>query len=575
MTESPATPEEQQTVEGTRAWMIAACVSFATALVILMPFFWLGTASGHDISFHISSWFDAASQWKEGILFPRWTEWANYGFGEPRFIFYPPLSWMLGAGLGSIFPWTWIPALFILVVQTFAGVSAFGLLRRTSGNLRLALFGTVAYAANPYALLVIYLRSDFAELLATAFFPLLFLVGLRLSGMIDENPPGRKAPHRKAFAQFALLFAAVWLSNAPAGVLASYSLALLFLWAAVTQKRIQPALHGASGLALGLGLAAFYIVPAAYEQRWVNISGALAGGLTPNENFLFAVTRDTEHDAFNRIASYIAILLIACIFIAAAGEWRRNSTKPQTDDSRKVFGAMIALGVVASVMMLRATNLLWMLLPKLRFVQFPWRLMMVLAVVFAFFAAVAARRAFLFSSIALALALSLTGAYLVKHTWWDTEDVDAVKEAMDGKAGFEGTDEYDPLGDDHTDVPQQQPETKVIVEKGEPEPPQKPEFRILRWTAEERVVTVSLAAPARIRVKLLQYPAWVVSVNGKAVPLHRTVSYDAVVVAVPSGESRIEARFTRTLDRTIGGCISLASALAAGMLLWTSKRRAA
>src|SRR5205807_883072 len=239
---------------------------------------------------------------------------------------------MLGAGVGNIFPWTWIPALFILVVQTFAGVSAFGLFRHTSRNLRSALFGTVAYAANPYALLVIYLRSDFAELLATAFFPLLFLAGLRLSGMIDENPPGRKAldrkaPDRKAFVQFALLFAAVWLSNAPASVLASYSLALLFLWAAVTQKRIQPALHGAGGLALGLGLAAFYIVPAACEQRWVNISGALAAGLTPNENFLFAVTRDTEHDAFNRIASYIAILLMACIVVAAASEWRRIPAK--------------------------------------------------------------------------------------------------------------------------------------------------------------------------------------------------------------------------------------------------------
>src|SRR5260221_13398976 len=191
--------------------------------------------------------------------------------------------------------------------------------------------------------------------------------------MIDEN-----RPDPKTFVQFALLFAAVWLSNAPAGVLASYSLALLFLWAAVTQKRIQPALHGAGGLALGLGLAAFYIVTAAYEQRWVNISGAIAGGLTPNENFLFAVTQDSEHDAFNRIASYIAILLIACIFIAAASEWRRNSAKTQTDDSRKVFGAMIALGGVASVMVGRVTSLLWMLLPQLRFVQFPWRLMMVL-----------------------------------------------------------------------------------------------------------------------------------------------------------------------------------------------------
>src|SRR5260221_14193988 len=182
---------------------------------------------------------------------------------------------MLGAGLGNICPWTWIPALFILVVQTCAGVSAFGLLRRTRGTFRSVLFGTVAYAANPYALLVIYLRSDFAELLATAFFPLLFLAGLRLSGLLKENPPGRKAPERKAFVQFALLFAAVWLSNAPAGVLASYSLALVFLWAALTQKRIEPALHGPSGIALALGLAAFYIVPPAAEQQWVNISGAL------------------------------------------------------------------------------------------------------------------------------------------------------------------------------------------------------------------------------------------------------------------------------------------------------------
>jgi len=570
MTDSPATPEEQQTVEGARAWMIAACVSFVTALAILLPFFWLGTASGHDISFHISSWFDAASQWKEGILFPRWTEWANYGFGEPRFIFYPPLSWMLGAGLGCIFPWTWVPALFVLAVQTFAGISAFGLRRRTTGALLPALFGAAAYAANPYALLVIYLRSDFAELLATAFFPLLFLAGLRVSGLLKESAPGWKA-----IVHFALLFAAVWLSNAPAGVLASYGLAFLFLWAGVTQKRIQPVLRGASGLTLGLGLAAFYIVPAAYEQRWVNISGALTSGLTPNENFLFAVTQDSEHDAFNRIASYIAILLIACILVAAASAWRQSSGTQQLNAVRKTFSTMIALGVVASVMMIRITSPLWALLPKLRFVQFPWRLLMVLAVVFAFFVAVAARRALVLSSIALLLALSLTGAYLVKHTWWDTEDVNALKEAMDGKAGYEGTDEYDPLGDDHSDVPQQQDEAKVIVEKGAPEPAQKPEFRILRWTAEERVVTVKLAAPTLIRLKLLQYPAWVVSVNGKAVPLQRTVSYDAVVVAVPPGDSRIEARFTRTLDRTIGGCISLVSGLAAGMLLWTSKRRTA
>src|SRR5437879_4493497 len=220
MSDSPRSTSASPTSQHVREWSLAAMVSLCVALVVVAPFFHLGTASGHDVAFHMASWLDAAGQWKEGVIFPRWTEWANFGFGEPRFIFYRPLSWILG-----------------------------GWLRRISF--------------------------------------------------------------------FAVWFCAVWLSNAPAAVIASYSVALVFAVMALRQRSMSPMVNGAAGIALGFGFAAFYLIPAIYEQRWVNISGALGAGLKPAENFLFATTSDAEHDAFNRIASQLAVLLV--VWVCAAG----------------------------------------------------------------------------------------------------------------------------------------------------------------------------------------------------------------------------------------------------------------
>src|SRR6266849_2264478 len=217
-----------------RGWLLALGVSLVTALLVIAPFFWLGNASGHDFGFHASSWLDVAGQWREGIFFPRWTEWANHGFGEPRFIFYPPLSWMLGAALGMVAPWKAVPGVFIVVVQTMAGVSAFALARRFLPR-SAALFGAACYAANPYALLIVYMRSDFAEQLACAVMPLVVLTALQLCGLLETRR--RLLPRAMGF--FAVAFAAVWLSNAPAGVLASYSMALIFAGAVVERKSLQ------------------------------------------------------------------------------------------------------------------------------------------------------------------------------------------------------------------------------------------------------------------------------------------------------------------------------------------------
>src|SRR5579864_3272169 len=102
----------------------------AAAFAVEIPFFFFGTPSGHDVEFHLYSWLEVLGQWKHGIFYPRWAALAHFAYGEPRFVFYPPASWTLGAGLSAIFPWTVVSDIYIWMALVAAGASMFVLARR-------------------------------------------------------------------------------------------------------------------------------------------------------------------------------------------------------------------------------------------------------------------------------------------------------------------------------------------------------------------------------------------------------------------------------------------------------------
>jgi uncharacterized membrane protein len=243
--------------------LLAAVLAIAPQLV-------RGSPCGDDFDFHLVSWIDCLNAWQHGIPYPHWAPSANFGAGEPRFVFYPPLTWMLGAALGWVLPWTPVS-----IVLTFLLLAATGLATRALGRSLLpdgaATLAGCAALFSGYELYNIYKRADFAELTGGFWIPLLLLYLLR-----DRNPSAsliRRALDGSAL-PLALVVAGCWLSNAPLGVMGCYLLAAVALAAALEARSWAPVLRAAVAAALGIGLAALYLLPAAWEQRWIDVSQA-------------------------------------------------------------------------------------------------------------------------------------------------------------------------------------------------------------------------------------------------------------------------------------------------------------
>ena len=520
----------------------------AAAFAVEIPFFFRGTPSGHDVEFHLYSWLEVLSQWKHGIFYPRWASLAHFGYGEPRFIFYPPASWTLGAALGALFPWTLVPSIYIWLVLVGAGVSMFLLARRWLDR-RDAAFAAVLYAVNPYHLVIVYWRSAFAELLAAAILPLLFVLVLRTSDLQADELQAVE-PHKNERRRWIVLLSAVlaasWLINAPAAVMTHYSLALLLLLAAWQRRSPQVLWAGVCAVLFAAALAAFYLLPAIYEQRWADIAQSVSAGSRPLDNFLFVHTTDAEHDAFNRVISWIAVAEIVLTAVAAwaARGWRRHNPK--------LFYSLVVWAGVCGILMVSVSNPLWDILPKLRFMQFPWRWLLCLGTPLTLLIAMGVRNWIARAACYLSfLCVLIFVWHHFQPPWWDTAaDLREMQENITTGVGYEGTDEYTPGGADPSSTDKT---ARHVTVDG----PAHASIRVSEWGAEHKVFTADMSAPDNLALHLFNYPAWRVNVNGTEVIAGTRGGTGQMLVPVGAGRNRVEIIFVRTWDRAVGVWISV------------------
>jgi len=521
--------------DGYPLWPWPLLTILGAASAVILPFLIWGNPSGHDFEFHLNSWMEVAQQWSRGTIFPRWASLAGYGYGEPRFIFYPSLSWILGATLGTLLPWKAVPGAYLCLALTLAGSAMFLLARRWL-SARDAVFAAVLYAVNPYHLLIVYWRSAFAELLAAAVFPLLLLFVFRLG---DEGKQ-----QARAIAALGLLVAAAWLSDAPAGVMVNYSLILLLVAVALSQRSCRVLVYGLSALGLGLALAGFYLLPAWYEQRWVDIYQAVSEGVRPQDNFLFAQTRDPLHHQFNLLISLVALAQIVLIALAAIWwkRWRRQLPR--------LWWVLALWCGFAALLMFRFSGVAWSHLPKLEFVQFPWRWLLCMNVAFTLLLTTAWRWAVRGAVLLALLGLVVFAGRRILPPWWDTAaDVAELHENIETGSGYEGVDEYVPVTADPEKVDRN-------ARRATYEGSGNSRIHVFEWGPEEKLFSATVSAPGTMVLHLFNYPAWRAEVNGTPVAVQSQEGTGQTEVPVSAGNNQVRLVFSRTWDRTAGAWIS-------------------
>ena len=560
----------------------AATILLAAALASL-PVLLHGIAAGDDFQFHLLSWLDAQQSWKHGILYPHWAPNANYGAGEPRFLFYPPLTWMLGAALGLLLPWKLVPATLLFLLLAATGFATRALARESLPEAPSTLAGCIAILSG-YALYTAYARAAFAELAGGFWIPLLLLFALR-----DRKP--RAATWSRALdgstIPLTLIVAGAWLSNVPVGIMASYLLALVAVVSALLARAWFPVLRAGIAVVLGLGIIAFYLLPAAWEQRFVNVEAITDIPIFRIENhFLFPWHIDPVLSVHGIGLSFVASLLAIAILSVLAFLLRQKfSTLPLNDtESRRWW---IALGVVPVVVLALHFSIsapIWRLLPRLRFLQYPWRLLLLVeASTGIFFAAAVwpgrSSRLWQRVTVGLLCSLLLVGSleFSVRRLLLQRDQSGLAEMLTDYRSGIgmDGIQEYAAPEWNNSRVAIGLPDAcftsdpAVILGAGgtsEDNPNWRPEQGTCLATA-----AATLRQPEHLRIamttrqsgylilRLRSYPAWRITVNGYRVATIPRDSDGLIDIPVPAGQIAVAVDWTTSPDVIIGRIISVVS----------------
>ena len=331
----------------------------AFAFLVMSPAFYLGHIVGHSSALNVNWTEGFAQQIVQGNVYPRWLPSMTGGAGSPVFYFYGPLPFFVATPFELLTGHSTVAVVCTsITLLVFSGFACF-LLCSFYANTYSALTASLIYMVLPYHFATdIWMRAALGEQAAYIFLPLTALCLLKL----NQN--------NNYVIGLAFSFAGLIISHIPSTLLFAPVLAFLTLWLAWRTRSHSLIWKSVFSAALGIGLAALYILPAFTLQNMIKVDNWFQH--SPDENLFVTAEMATKFGIFLYPILAIAALFLALSVLALRDESYAQKTTP-----------WIIIGLTVLIMTSIVALPFWQHAGFYRIVQFPWRALVILDLCFA------------------------------------------------------------------------------------------------------------------------------------------------------------------------------------------------
>lgn len=526
-------------------------------IAAMLPVYLWGVPTGADFDNHLRFGLPFYEELARGNLIPAWLAESNYGFGDPRFRFYPPVLYYV-LSFFRFLSGDWYFAL-LLTLTFFYVIGAIGVYLWTRQGLsdRTAVLAAWIFTFLPYHSAQIYQASLLAEFAAISFLPFAFMFVERLT---SANPD---TASKRLFnlSGLAIFYALIVTTHIPTTVLVSLSLGLFALFLTDWKNYKKGLVLCAVGIFLGLMLSAGFWGKMISELSLIQAGEKVSSDYYDyRNNFVFSPFALTNLNVW--FANWISVLTIG-IFLPVLLIIRQLAARRPNELTAKYFHPesenatlkkrLMVTTILTGLTFLMITDLsrpLWTIIPKLKDIQFPFRWLIVVSVLISPLVALALevwrerlkQKNLRAAQFILILGFAAAAFFTVQDLIFDSEYL--TRQALGGRLEIiRGAPSFNDW------LPRNAREVKDLMPINGQAEAGKRAVVINDWQSEKRHMSIAEGSETEVRLRTYYYPLWKAFQlkDGQRLPLPVNAAGDGtLVVSIPPENTEIEVLIVET-----------------------------